>query len=409
MPLVNTQIVNAQSSDKDYKLSDGGGMYLLVKKNGHKYWRIDYRFRGKRKTLSLGVWPEISLKAARDKRGAVKQLLGQDTDPSEARKEEKRKQDITSFADVARQWWEHQYQTWTEDHANRVWKRLKDDSFPDIGQLSIDEITPKKVIAAVKKVEARDALDVANRLKQHISAVCRYAVQQGIATHNPAAELAGIVKQRSVTHRASLPREELGLFLQELSCYHERGRLLTQLAIQLLLLTFVRSIELRGARWDEFDIAAKLWRVPAERMKMKVEHLVPLSRQTIEILEQLRLITGGYDLIFPSERNRADIMSDNTMRQAIFKMGYDGKTKGKSKAVPHGFRATASSILNETGFNPDAIERRLAHKEANRVRAAYTHHAVYLDDRAKMMQWWADYLDSLRLDLNNVVPFRAAN
>lgn len=403
MPLINTQIKEARPRDKDYKLSDGGGMYLLVKKNGYKYWRIDYRFRGKRKTLSLGVYPEISLKEAREKRTSIKKLLEQNTDPSETRKEEKRKQDITSFEDVAKQWWEHQRQTWIEDHANRVWKRLKDNAFAGIGHLSIDEITPKKVIAVIKAVEARGSLDVANRVKQHINAVCRYAVQQGIATYNPAGDLDKIVKQRNTVHRPSLPREELPQFLRELDHYHERGRLLTQLAIKLLLLTFVRSGELRGARWEEFDTDNKLWRIPPERMKMKTEHLVPLSNQAIEILEQIRLITDSYDLLFPSERIRTAPMSDNTMRRAIFKLGYDGNTEGKSKAVPHGFRATASSILNEQGFNPDAIERQLAHMERNSVRAAYTHHARYLDERIEIMQWWADYLGEMRVT-GKVVP-----
>ena len=191
-----------------------------------------------------------------------------------------------------------------------------------------------------------------------------------------------------------MPKKELPEFLNCLEGYTKRGRILTQLSIKLLVLTFVRSIELRGARWEEFDLEANLWRIPAERMKMKVEHLVPLSQQSIDVIQRIRVITGRYELVFPSEVNRIKIMSDNTMRQAVFKMGFDGKTSGKSKAVPHGFRATASSILNEEGFNPDAIERQLAHQERNGVRAAYTHHARYIDERTKMMQWWADFLDA---------------
>ena len=232
----------------------------------------------------------------------------------------------------------------------------------------------------------------------------------GIATHNPAGDLSGIVKQRKVQHRPSLPREELPQFLKELETYSDRGRLLTQRAIKLLLLSFVRSGELRGARWEEFDLEDKVWRISASRMKMRNEHLVPLSRQTLELLELLRGMTGHYDLVFPSERDRSREMSDNTMRRAIFKLGYDGTVSGKSKAVPHGFRATASSILNETGFNPDAIERQLAHMESNSVRAAYTYHARYMDERRRMMQWWADYLDEMRVT-GKVIPIfsRAAN
>lgn len=396
MKLIATQIKEAKPRDKDYKLSDGGGMYLLVKKTGGKYWRIDYRYKGKRKTIALGVYPQITLKTAREKRAEIKHLLDQNIDPSETRKEEKRQEGALTFADVAKRWWEYQCETWTSNHADRIWRRLTDDVFPDIGRLTMDEITPKKVIAITKKIEDRGALDVANRVKQNISAVFKYAIQREIATYNPAGDLEGIVKKRLVTHRPSLPREELPLFLNELSTYHHRGRPITQWAIELLVLTFVRSRELRGARWDEFDIPNKLWRIPAQRMKMKNEHLVPLSDQAIEILEQLRPLTGCYELLFPSERNRDDCMSDNTMRRAIFKLGYDGNTEGKSKAVPHGFRATASSILNEQGFNPDAIERQLAHKETNTVRAAYIHHARYMDERTTMMQWWADYLDQLK-------------
>ena len=272
------------------------------------------------------------------------------------------------------------------------------------------EITPKRVIATIRKIEARGALDVANRVKQAIRAVCRFAVQQGIAIGNPAGDLEGIVKQRKVQHRASLPREELPQFLRALETYSDRGRMLTQRAIKLLLLTFVRSSELRGARWEEFDFKDEVWRISADRMKMGNEHLVPLSRQAMEVLELLKGMTGNYDLVFPSERQRTRAMSDNTMRRAIFKLGYDGTHEGKSKAVPHGFRATASSILNETGFNPDAIERQLAHKERNSVRAAYTYHARYLDERRTMMQWWAAYLDGMRAS-GEVIPIvsKAAN
>ena len=403
MPLVNCQIKQAKPRPSDYKMADGEGMYLLVKKNGRKYWRMDYRFRGKRKTLALGVYPTIGLKEAREKRRQAKLLLSDNRDPGETRKEEKRINSANHFQEIARQWWEHSKGTWSPDHAARVIKRLEDNAFADLGHLTIDEITPRQVIATIRKIEARGALDVANRVKQGINAVCRFAVQQGIALTNPAGDLDGIVKPRKVQHRASLPREELPQFLKDLETYSDRGRVLTQYAIQLLLLTFVRSGELRGARWSEFDLKEKVWRIPAERMKMGTEHIVPLSHQALELLDQIKEISGIYDLVFPSERRREQIMSDNTMRRAIFKLGYDGTHKNKSKAVPHGFRATASSILNETGFNPDAIERQLAHQERNRVRAAYTHHARYLDERRQMMQWWADYLDEIKAS-NKVVP-----
>ena len=410
MALNNTQIKSAKHRTRDYKVADGGGMYLLVKTNGGKYWRMDYRFRGKRNTLALGVYPTVSLKEAREKRRIARIHLENGRDPSEVRKEEKRAMQVDDFEAVARQWWEHCKDTWTPKHAVRVLRWLENNVFRYLGNLYIDEITPKRVIVVIRKIEARGALDMANRVKQTISAVCRYAIQQGIATSNPAGDLDGIVRQRMVQHWASLPREELPQFLRALEFYSDRGRKLTQQAIKLLLLTFVRSGELRGARWEEFDLEDKVWRIPANRMKMRNEHLVPLSRQALEVIELLKDMTGRYELLFPSERDRNREMSDNTMRRAIFKLGYDGTVEGKSKAVPHGFRATASSILNETGFNPDAIERQLAHKERNSVRAAYTYHARYLDERRTMMQWWADYLDEMRVT-GKVIPIfsRAAN
>lgn len=403
MPLNHTRLKTAKPQASDYRIADGGGLFLLVKANGSKYWRLDYRFRGKRNTLALGVYPAVSLKEARERRTRARIHLEHDRDPSEVRKEEKRTRQVDHFEEVARQWWEHYKDTWTPRHATNVLRRLEADAFRDLGHLSIDEITPQRVIAMIRKIEGRGALGMANRVKQLVHAVCRFAIQQGIATHNPASDLDGIVRQRKVQHRPSLPREELPEFLRALENYNDRGRMLTQYAIKFLLLTFVRSGELRGARWEEFDLEDKVWRISVDRMKMGNEHLVPLSRQALELLELLRDMTGRYELLFPSERDRSREMSDNTMRRAIFKLGYDGTVEGKSKAVPHGFRATASSILNETGFNPDAIERQLAHKERNSVRAAYTYHARYLDERRTMMQWWADYLDEMRAS-GKVVP-----
>ena len=246
---------------------------------------------------------------------------------------------------AAKEWWEHQKGTWSEDHANRVWTRLRDNSFKAIGHLPVNDLTPTIIISTVRAIEQRDALNVAQRVLQDIRRVCRYAVQTERLLHNPASELSDILKSRKVTHRASLPREELPKFMQALSSYEEIGRLLTKYALQLLILTFVRPGELRGARWDEFDFEEQLWRIPGERMKMGTDHLVPLSEQALDVIEQLRPISGHYDLVFPSERDRFKPMSDNTMRRAIFKLGYDGSKPGKTKANPHGFRATASSLL----------------------------------------------------------------
>tara|TARA_R110000822_G_scaffold60287_2_gene150162 strand:- start:19322 stop:20533 length:1212 start_codon:yes stop_codon:yes gene_type:complete len=398
--LTDVAVRQAQSRERDYKLSDGGGLYLLVKTNGTKCWRYDYRYGGKRKTLAIGTYPVITLKAARKTLAEAKTQLVCNIDPAQEKQRQRRDTVIEQgslFSALAEEWWEHQKGTWKEEHARRVWARLRDDALPALGNRSITEIQPQDIIAVIRKIERRDALDVASRVLQDIRRICRYAVQTGRLSNNPAIDLSGVLKGRKLKHHDSLPREELPQFLKALENYHERGRLLTKLAIKLLVLTFVRSGELRGAKWGEFDIDEKVWRIPAERMKMKTDHLVPLSDQSIAVINQVRPIAGQYELVFPSERNRHNPMSDNTMRKAVFNMGYDGKTPGKSKAVPHGFRATASSILNEEGFNPDAIERQLSHMERNGVRAAYTHHARYLEDRIKMMQWWADYLCGLKL------------
>ena len=408
--LSDLQIRQATPKDKDYWLDDGGSLRLLVKKTGTKCWRYNYRFAGKQKTLAIGTYPAINLAKARKARLQAKDDLSAGIDPAQKKQEQKRKvqesHDMT-FSIIAEKWWHHDKGTWSTDHANRVWKRLKDNSFSSLGNRPITDISPQDVIFVIKQIEDRGALDVAMRVSRDIGRVCRYAIQHGLLSHNPAGDnLKGVIKPRKTSHRASLPRKEMPQFLKDLQAYDTKGRLITRLAIELLVLTFVRPGELRGARWEEFNFEEKLWRIPASRMKMKTEHIVPLSKQSIAVIEQLKPISGQYELVFPSERTRTDCMSDNTMRRAMFKLGYDGNTKGKSKVTPHGFRATASSILNETGFNADAIERQLSHMERNGVRAAYTHHARYLEDREEMMQWWADYLDELR-DTGKVIPIKS--
>lgn len=395
MTLTAIEIKNLKPQSKDYWRSDEKGLRLLIKKNGSKYWRLKYRFEGKQKTLALGIYPDVSLKDARLARDEARLGLSKGIDPNEAKQILKNK-DKAFFSILALEWWEQQKGTWTDDHAKRLWKRLKENSFAELDKRSIEKTTPQIIIGIIRKIEERNALDVASRVLQDIRRVFRYGVQVGKLDNNPARELTGILKTRKKQHHPSLPVEEIGQFMFELQAYHERGRLLTQLALNLLILTFVRSGELRGAKWTEFDFEKKLWRIPAERMKMRSEHLVPLSRQALHILQELKPITSQYELLFPSEKYRHNPISDNTMRLAMHRMGYDGNTKGKSRAVPHGFRANASSILNEQGFNPDAIERQLSHTERNGVRAAYIHHARYLDERAEMMQWWADYLDQRR-------------
>lgn len=397
--LTDLEIKQAAPTDKNYKLVDGEGLYVLVKKNGSKLFQYDYRFAGKRKTLSLGVYPTVSLKLAREKLRDAKDKLASNIDPSQAKQLERSKaieNAANTFAVIAKDWWQHTKGKWKPGHAERVIGRLEADVFPSIGGFPVNDLKPLHIKAIIRKIESRDALDVAKRVLQDVRRVFSYAVELGHIDVNPAREISSMTRQTK--HRDALPPEELPMFLRDLSTYAERTRArpLTQLAIEFLLLTFVRSSDLREARWEEFDLEEKLWRIPAHRMKMKTDHIVPLARQTLEVLEKIRVFSGNCPLVFPSEWRRTNYMSENTMRRAIFKLGYDGKTKGKSKCVPHGIRTTACSILNEQGFNPDAIERQMSHQERNGVRAAYTHHAQYKNDRIEMMQWWADHLDALK-------------
>jgi integrase len=403
MPLTDTALRNAGPGEKPYKLSDAGGLFLLVTPNGGKWWRLKYRHGGKEKLLSLGVYPAVTLAAARKARDEAKALLITGADPAATMtKREKtraaRLKSENSFEALAREWWGKKQGTWTKDHANRILESLVKDAFPSIGHRTITEITPPDILDVLRAIEGRGALDVAARVQQRIKNVFRYAIQTGRAGANPSAELAGVLETRKVQHREAMSREILPSFLAKLDGYP--GTHQTKHALTLLMLTFVRPGELRGARWEEFDLDEKVWRIPGERMKMKAPHLVPLSRQALATLEALRPLTGQHALIFPGANDRERPISENTLNDAIRKrLGI--------AATSHGFRATASTILNEAGFRADAIERQLAHVERNKVRAAY-HRSEYLEERAKMMQWWADYLDGLRQGGNVVPLFKVA-
>lgn len=407
--LSEIKVRQAKPLDKIYGLTDGAGLRVLVKPNGTKAWQFTYRINGKQKTLSMGLYPDVSLKKAREMHSDAKVLLASGIDPAEHKQRVKRQEHLNqkpTFGVMAKEWWHHQKGTWAEGHANKVWTRIEKNVFPFIEHTPVDEVEPHNIIEIKSKIEQRNALDVAGRVVNDVRRIFSYAVQIGKIKHSPASEMKGVVRTRKTKHQASLPRNEIPQFLRDLDEYTNKGRLLTKLAVELLLLTFVRSGELRQAKWEEFDFDHDLWRIPAERMKMKTEHLVPLSSQAKNILAQLKEITGQYDLVFPSEKRRTECMSDNTMRKAVFTMGYDGNTVGKSKCVPHGFRSMASATLNEAGFKPDAIERQLSHQERNKVRAAYIHSAEFMPDRIKMMQWWADHLAELKTT-QKVVPIFA--
>lgn len=390
MTLTVTKINSSKPLDKQYKLSDSGGLYLLVHPNGSKYWRLKYRYARKEKVLALGKYPGVSLAQARLKRDEAKRHLLEGFDPSAVKSKNKRVANIdtsNSFATVSKSWWDNQKGRWSEAHANRVWNSLEVDVFPQLGVLPITQIETVEVLAVIRKVESRGALDVASRVLQRCSSVFRFAVQTGVSKYNPANDLNGVLQQRKTKHRLALTRAELPGFMKALRIYD--GHVLTRLALNLLVLTFVRPAEVRFARWDEFDFKSNIWRIPAERMKMGTEHIVPLSSQILDLIKELRPYSGDYDLLFPGERSRSKPISDNTMIYAMYRLGY------KSRATPHGFRTSASSILNEEGFNPDAIERQLSHMERNKIRGAYTQHAEYLIERTKMMEWWGNYIDQV--------------
>lgn len=390
MPLTAIQIKQATPSKdgKTLKLTDGLGMYLEVTPTGSKYWRMKYRFDGKEKRLALGVYPEVSLAEAREKRDAARKLIAEGANPSEVKKQEKRERRLAaenSFAAIAQEWCAKEQPRWTPGHALRVIKSLKADAFPDLGKLPIAKLTAPIILDAVRKIEKRGAVETAQRVLQRINSVFRYAIQTGRATYNPASDLVGALKAQKVEHRPALSRGELREFYRRLAA--EPLHQTTRIAMHLQMLTFVRPGELRAARWEEFDLERKEWRIPAERMKMRSLHIVPLSEQVVALLEELRPLTGRGTYLFPAMTDHDKPMSENTLGYAMGRMGYKGI------ATPHGFRALASTVLNEQGFDSDVIERQLAHIERNKVRAAYNR-SEYLEQRAAMMQWYADFLHS---------------
>lgn len=388
--LIATTVKKAKPKERQYKLFDGKGLYLLVTPAGGKYWRLKYRFHDKEKVLALGVYPEVTLARARKKRFDARVLLSENKDPNLVKKEQllqERIQASNTFEIVAREWLDLQKNNWTERHAERVLSSLEANIFPMLGDRPVAEITPIELLEVLRVIEHRGALDMAGRVLQRCHSIFQYAIVSQRAEINPAGALPGALRAPVRKNYAALSAKDLPDFLTKLEQFDCLPG--TKLAIQLLILTFVRTGELRAARWDEFDLGGKQWRIPAERMKMGVEHIVPLSDQAIAVLKQLQELTGAYDLVFPGRVRAYKPMSNNTILFALYNMGY------RNRATGHGFRTTASTVLNELGFDSDAIERQLAHGEKDKVRAAYNK-AKYLDKRKEMMQAWADYVDSAR-------------
>lgn len=367
-------------------------MYLEIMPHGSKLWRLKYRFNGKENRIGLGSYPETSLKEAREKREAARKLLSSGMNPAQAKKDNKRQSRLNAgntFEAIAREWHEHNKGRWTETHAQDILRRLEVDIFHEFGHRPVKEITPPEILDALRKIENRGAHEIARRAMQNCGQVFRYAVATGRAESDPTRDLKGALKPFKKTHFAALDSKELPAFLDTLNRNEARLYPQTIRAVRLLMLTFVRTSELIGARWEEIDLDAAQWEIPAERMKMRKPHIVPLSRQVVEILKEQHELTGRWEWVFPNQVRPKTHMSNNTILMALRRMGYQGKTTG------HGFRALAmSTIKEELGYRHEVVDRQLAHAQRNKVDAAYDR-AQFLSERKKMMQEWADYLEGL--------------
>lgn len=400
MALTDTAIRKIKPTDKSFKLTDSSGLYLLIKPNGSKLWYIKYRIDGKEKKLAFGPYPDVSLFKARHLRDTARAKVREGGDPSADKKiAQQKKKNGQTFRQIAMNW-HADHRRWSAHYATTIQRRLEMYIFPDIGDALIDQITTEDLLLALRKVENKGFLEITARLKNYVTEIMRYAVKKQLIKSNPALDLDGKFTPPETQHYPALPLEKLPELLSRTDNYS--GRLLTRYALKLLLLFFVRSSELRFARWSEIDWQQKLWIIPEEReqidnvrfshrgTKMKMQHIVPLSNQVIAILKQTEALSGHLAFIFPGEYDQDKCMSDNTINKALRVMGYDTK----KEICGHGFRAMACSALSESGlWSKEAIEKQMNHQERNSVRAAYIHKAEYMEERIAMIQWWADYLD----------------
>ncbi|RAT19120.1 tyrosine-type recombinase/integrase [Lonsdalea populi] len=403
MALTDTTIRKIKPADKSFKLADSSGLYLLIKPNGSKLWYMKYRIYGREKKLAFGPYLDVSLFKARQLRDAARAKVREGSDPAADKKiaQQKKKNGLT-FRQIAMNW-HVDHRRWSAHYAKTIQRRLEMYVFPDIGDSLIDQITTADLLFTLRKVESKGFLEITARLKNYVTEIMRYAVKKQLIKSNPALDLDGEFTPPETNHYPALPLEKLPELLSRTDSYS--GRLLTQYALKLSLLFFVRSSELRFARWCEIDWQQKLWIIPETRepienvrfsyrgTKMKTQHIVPLSEQAIAILRQIEPLSGHLAFIFPGEYDQDKCMSDNTVNKALRVMGYDTK----KDVCGHGFRAMACAALSESGlWTKEAIEKQMSHQERNSVRAAYIHKAEYLEERIKMMQWWADYLDACR-------------
>ena len=407
MPLTNTECKQAACpAGRPYvRLADEKGMYLEVTAAGGKYWRLKYRHSGKEKRLALGVYPAVTLAEARKDRDQAREALQTGDDPAQLKREAKltrTMRDANTFEGVARAWWAHWKGPKTPRHTDYVLRRLEADVFPALGARPVASITAPQLLAMAKGIEARGAVDIAKRSLQTCGQIMRYAVAHGLIERNPATDVkpSDSLKPHRKTNYARLDAKEMPELLRKVEAY--QGSAYTRLAMKLMALTFVRTGELIGARWEEFDLAAAQWRIPAERMKMRTPHIVPLAPQAVEVLQALHTLSGDRALLFTGERDHEKSMSNNTILKALERMGYKGRMTG------HGFRGVASTILHEQGHPHHVIELQLAHQERDAVAAAYNH-ATYLKERTAMMSRWASHLDKLRKGADVIkLPTRAA-
>ncbi|EBG0414892.1 DUF4102 domain-containing protein [Salmonella enterica subsp. enterica serovar Typhimurium] len=389
MKLTARQISTAKPTEKPYKLADGGGLYLLVNPNGSRYWRMKYRYAGKEKLLSIGVYPDVTLAEARDKRTQAKRILAAGDDPSEVKQAEREAKNLAvnnSFELLALEWHEHKKPNWSSGYADDILEYLRKDIFPYIGKKAITDIKPMTMLSVLKKMEDRGVLDKLKKTRQACRQIFTYAIITGRAEFNPVTDLAGALKTPKQQHFPHLMPTQIGPFIHAVNTYS--GSKVTRIATLLLMYTSVRTIELRASEWTEFDLNNDLWQIPKERMKMRRPHLVPLSRQVKSHLLELKKITGWGKYVFPGRNDAHKPMSEASINQVIKRIGFAGKVTG------HGFRHTMSTILHEKGFNSAWIEAQLAHADRNTIRGTYNH-AQYLDGRREMLQWYADYLDEL--------------
>lgn len=389
MKLNARQVDAAKPREKAYKLADGAGLYLEVVPSGSRYWRMKYRFNGKERRMAFGVYPAVSLAQARALRDEAKKKLAEGIDPSFAKKEEKLVRDVqlnNTFQAVALEWHGTKVSRWSEGYASDIIEAFNKDIFPYIGQQPVNEIKPLVLLNVLRRMESRGATEKAKKVRQRCSEVFRYAIVTGRAEYNPAADLTSAMSGHESKHYPFLTVEELPDFFKALSSY--TGSPLVVLAARLLILTGVRTGELRGAFWSELDLEKAVWEIPAERMKMKRPHLVPLSTQALEIVQQLKVMSGHYPLVFPGRNDPRKTMSEASINQVFKRIGYTGRVTG------HGFRHTMSTILHEEGFNTAWIETQLAHVDKNAIRGTYNH-ALYLEGRREMIQWYADYIDNI--------------